>query len=246
MPAGLTNVSAVTDRGGCTLAGVTLTCSVPVLRPRETMNVVVTYTPPSSMPLDVSAGIVAHEQDEVTDNDAAEASAFTGEVADLSVVATPSAATVTRGDSLSYTVVVSNAGPVGASSAVLTFTVGTGLALGAAPSGCTLAAVTMTCNAGALAVGASQSWQFTATTQAAGSLTANAAIALSANAADPEMGNNNVAAVIVSREPAPPPGGGGGGGGSGGGGGGGPISWAMLLGLLLIAAARAAEIRRLA
>ena len=97
LPAGLTNVSATSDRGTCAVAGTTVTCSVAVLRPSQVVNAEVTYTPPSTMPLDVQAAIEAHERDTTTANSFATASAVTGEVADLRVTVAVSAASVTEG-----------------------------------------------------------------------------------------------------------------------------------------------------
>jgi hypothetical protein len=238
LPAGLTNVSATTDRGTCAVAGITVTCTVPVLRPSQIVNAEVTYTPPAAMALDVQATIAAHERDTTTANSSATASAVTGEVADLRVTVAASATSVTRGANVTYTVQVTNAGPIDSSSSALTFTPGNGLTLGAAPSGCTAGNGTMTCTLGALANGAAQSFQFPATAQAAGSLVATAAIAGAPAAADPNATNNNAAVTITSTDPPPPPPPPPPSGGGGGGGGGGSIEWMTLLALSVLRLSR--------
>ena len=121
---------------------------------------------------------------------------------------------------MTYTVQVSNAGPIDSSSSLLTFTPGNGLSLGAAPSGCTAGSGATTCNLGSLVNGASRSFQFPATAQAAGSLVATATVAGATTAADPNGTNDNATATIASNQPPT------GGGGSGGGG---STEWMTLL-----------------
>jgi uncharacterized repeat protein (TIGR01451 family) len=222
LPAGLTNVAATSDRGTCAVAGITVTCSIPVLRPAQIVNVEVTYRPPVAMALEVQASIEAHERDTTTANSFTTATATTGEVADLRVTTTASATSVTPGTNVTYTVQVTNAGPIDSSSSVLTFTAGNGLTLGAAPSGCAAANGTMTCILGRLANGATQSFQFPATAQGTGALVATAAIAGAANAADPNGANNSATATIAAAQVSS---------GGGGGGGGGSMEWMTLLAL---------------
>jgi subtilase family serine protease len=191
------------------------------------------------MALDVQTTISAHERDTTTANSSATASAVTGEVADLRVTVSASPTSLTRGASVTYTVQVTNAGPIESSSSVLTLTPGNGLSLGASPSGCTAGTGATTCNVGALANGASRSFQFPATAPGAGSLTVTASIAGAATAADPNSTNNTVTAAITSTDPPPPPTGGGSGGG-----GGGSMEWMTLLALSLLFARKTRRSRR--
>jgi Domain of unknown function DUF11 len=225
LAAGLTNVSATSDRGSCTVAGVTVTCSVPVLRPSQVVNAEVTYTPPSAMALDVLAAIRAHEHDFTTANSTATATASTGEVADLRVTLPPFSSPVNQGARVTCTVTVTNGGPIDSSSSVLTFTAEDGATLGAAPAGCTAAGSAMICEVGALANGAARSFQFPVTAQAVGSLHVSASIAGAPTAADPNATNNNARILIASNQVSS------GGGIGGGGGGGGSLEWMTLLAL---------------
>lgn len=199
LPAGLTNVSATTDRGTCAVSGTTLTCTVPVLRPSQVVNVDVSYTPPTAILLAVKTTLSAHERDDATENNSVEASAIAGEVVDLGVVITPSAATVVRGDGLTYSVQVSNAGPLSASSGTLTFAPGNGLSLGATPAGCALTGGMLTCSLAVLAIGTTQSFEFAATAAIAGSLTATATVAPAPTVGDASPANNSSVATVTSR-----------------------------------------------
>lgn len=120
LPAGLTNVSATTDRGNCTAAAA-ITCDTAVLRVGEAMNVVVHYTPPTVMAVPVTASVTAHESDVAAANNSVEANAHTeGDFADLRVTLQPSATSATRGGNVTYSITVTNGGPVTANAGTLT------------------------------------------------------------------------------------------------------------------------------
>jgi uncharacterized repeat protein (TIGR01451 family) len=211
LPAGLTNVSATSDRGSCTVAGVIVTCIVPVLRPSQVANAEVTYTPPVTMALDMQAAISAHERDTTGADNSAAATATTGEVADLRVAGTPSATPVKPGTRVIYTVTVTNGGPIDSSSSVLTFSPGNGLTLGAAPAGCIAASSAMICEVGALANGAARSFQIPATVQGLEFILSRISIAGAPTAVDPNTTNNNNTIAIYSTRDSDLVGGGGGG-----------------------------------
>ncbi len=227
LPAGLTNVSASVSGGSCNLSAVNLLCMVPVLRGAQSVSIVVSYTPPSTMAIPVSATVTAHERDVETTNNTAQATAATGEVVDLRVTVTPSGSMVNRGDNVTYTVQISNGGPIAASAATLTFTAASGLSLGTAPTDCTGSALQLTCNVGGLAVGTSRSFTVSATASETGTLIASASVAAASTAVDADASNNSTTTTINVQAPST-------GGGSGGGGGG---SFALqLINLLMLLA----------
>jgi uncharacterized repeat protein (TIGR01451 family) len=199
LPAGLTQVTTSTSAGSCVRTANTVGCDFAVLRPGASVDVAVGYVAPAAMALPISASVVAHERDNVAANDAAQASAIAGEVVDLRVTVTPAANTVDHGDVVSYTVQVTNDGPVTASVAALAFVAGSGLTLGAAPAGCNAAGSQLTCVFNGLAVGASRSVAISATASGIGLLSADVAVAAAPSAADANTANNAVVTTISSR-----------------------------------------------
>jgi len=199
MPAGVTAVTATPTAGTCVVTGLDPHCDFQVLRPGASVDVVVSYMPPTALPLPVSARIEAHERDNVATNDSALASAIAGEVVDLRLSVTPSATTVDHGDAVSYAVLVRNEGPVTASVAAVSFIAGTGLTLGAAPAECAAASSQFLCIFNGLAAGAERSFTINATASGVGQLTADVAVAAAPSAADANPANNSAAPVITSR-----------------------------------------------
>lgn len=199
MPPGLTAVTATPTAGTCAIIGVNPRCEFPVLRPGASIDVVVSYIPPTALPLPVTARIEAHERDNVAANDSSIASAIAGEVVDLRLSVTPSAMTVDHGDAVNYAVLVRNEGPVTASVAAVAFVAGAGLTLGATPAGCTAADSQITCIFNGLASGAERSVTINATASGVGPLTSNVAVAAAPSAVDTNAANNGAAPVITSR-----------------------------------------------
>jgi hypothetical protein len=159
-----------------------------------------------------------------------------GEIVDLGVTLVPSATTVTSGRALSYTATVRNAGPRDSTSASVTFTMGSGLALGASlPAGCMASGLQATCTVGALAPGASRDLSVPAIATSTGSLTATAAVSSAGSAMELD-GTNDSATVSITANAAPPSDGDGSdNGGSRGGGGALDVS-VLLMGLLALMA----------
>jgi uncharacterized repeat protein (TIGR01451 family) len=235
LPAGLTNVSGTVPTGSCTAGTNTLQCDVPVIRAAQSTAIQVTYTPPGEMSLPVSATVSAHERDSTFTNNTAQATATSGEVVDLKATIAASSAAPTVGQSLTYTVQASNAGPLASSSATLTFSVTGNVSLAStAPTGCSISNGTATCPLTTLAVGASQSFSFSATANTVGSSTAAATITQATNATDTDQTNNsNQATVNVGN--APP---------ASSGGGGGSLDYLVLLALSMLLPLRVAHAAR--
>lgn len=232
LPAGIVDVSVTTTLGSCQISAGVLTCDIPLLRPAELVDVQLTYTPPTALALPVAATLSAHEHDTDMSNNTANATAIVGEVVDLRVAVTPSSTSVKQGGSVSYSVQITNLGPIDASTASLTFTADSGLALAAPPSGCTVSETQISCELSGLASGASQTFSIGATASATGVLGVHATVAAAQIAEDTDTTNNHADANITATVDVPT------GGGGKKSGGGGSFDYGMLVALLLIAGAR--------
>ncbi len=231
LPAGLTNVSISADRGACS----TTTCTVPVLRVGEAVNAVVRYTTPTTaIYVPVTATVAAHENDHLTTDNTAQASAATGELGDLGIAIVSSTNSVTQGSNVTYTVTVTNRGTAASNEGTIDFRLGAGFTLSALPSGCSAVTGGATCTLGALAPGASQAFTFTAVATSTGLVEATANVTFGPTMADTNLANN-VATSSVTATSAPSGGSTSGASGRSGGGGGGAMNFATLLcGLLLV------------
>ncbi len=199
LPNGLTNVVLTPPAGSTCALTPAPRCDIPVLRAGQAADVTVQYRAPVAMALPVTAQVSAHERDSANTNNSAQASALAGEVVDLRVTVTPAATAVDHGDALTYTVRVTNDGPVAASAATLMFTAGSGITLGAAPASCATAATAFSCALGPLAVGASSELSIAATASGIGTLSADAAVTAAAAASDTNTANNSLSVAVTSR-----------------------------------------------
>ena len=185
--------------GGSCVVSPTPRCEISVLRAGQAADVTVQYHVPVAMALPVTAQVSAHERDNVSTNNAAQATAQAGEVVDLRLSVTASSATVDHGDAVSYNVRVTNDGPSAASAANFTFTAGAGITIGAAPSVCAAAANMLICPLGAIAVGSSRDLTIAATAAGIGTLNVDATVAAAVTAADSNPGNNTLVVGVTSR-----------------------------------------------
>ena len=237
LPSTLTGVAATSTAGTCAVASGTVTCTVPVLVPSAAFDMHVTYTPPAATLLAVSADLSAGERDNAPTNNTAAASATAGEVMDLGVTIAPSSTTPQTGTTLTYSITVSNKGPVASSGGTLTFGPASGITLASTlPAGCTASGSQATCTLGMIAPNGTQAFSFTATANTAGTNVANASVAGVSGAAEMNAADNSASSTVtVSAPPTqnPPASSGGGGGG-----GGGAIDYLMALFLLLMVSAR--------
>lgn len=141
--------------------------------------------------------------------------------ADVSVTAAVAPDPVTVGNNLTYTITISNAGPVAATNVTLTDTLpaGAALALATPSQGSCSGSGPVTCALGTIAAGASATTTIVVTPTQVGAASLTASVA--ATEFDPDTGNNatTVAATVRPVSTGGGDGGGGGGGGCGGGGG---------------------------
>lgn len=244
LPAGVTNVSYSADRGTCSTTG----CTVPVLQVGEEINAEVRYTTPANaLFLLVTATVSGHENDAVPSDNTVQASAITGDPGDLGVTVVPSVTTLLPGGDVTYTVTVTNRGTNESTEGNVTFDLGSAFTLGTLPSGCSATTDGASCELGTIAVGASQTFTFSAVATNAGAVDASATVATGSEVADIDPANNSATSSVTATTPPPPPSGGNNGGGNtggsggstgGGGGGGGAMDFVTLLGVLLLFAGR--------
>ncbi|HUP69124.1 MAG TPA: hypothetical protein VM142_04840 [Acidimicrobiales bacterium] len=115
--------------------------------------------------------------------------------ADLSITKTDAPDPVMAGDNLTYTIVVSNAGPSPATGVTVTDTLPDGVTFVPASStaGCTLLGSTVSCLVGTVNVGSPATVTIVVTTLTAGALTNTASVG--ADTVDPNAGNNSSTAT---------------------------------------------------
>jgi uncharacterized repeat protein (TIGR01451 family) len=120
-------------------------------------------------------------------------------LADLSITKTPAAGPYGTGQQLTYTIVVTNAGPAAAAAVTVTDTLPPGTTLqSSTPSGACSGTTTVTCNAGTLAVSGSATFTLTVTLPSTpGPITNTAVASASAANPDPNPGNNTATSTIT-------------------------------------------------
>ena len=169
-------------------------------------------TPASQLTMTNIAHVTATTYDPDLSNNTASDTIALAQQADLSVVKTADAATVTPGGTVTYTVTVTNHGPSDATGVVLADTVGTpdalsltGASVGAGGLSCgTVAAGGVSCTMATLAAGASASAHVTgqvAPGAAAGAPLVNQA-SVSSSTPDPDLSNNTASATLAATAPS--------------------------------------------
>jgi uncharacterized repeat protein (TIGR01451 family) len=240
LPSSAGAVTAAATAGSCMVQGATVTCLQPVLLAGRATQITVSSTHSAAGDVNVQASVQSYEPDTQPSNNSVQATVQVAEVADLSVsVSAP--ATVTEGNSIAYSVVVTNSGPNVATAVTASVQLAAGLSVATATSSrgsCTPSGSLVTCVVGDLAADSNATIAITTTAASPGTFQATANVA--ASGFDPAS-TNNAALVRTTANTlgaGGTPGGSGGVGnaaGGGGGGGGGSTSWPLLV--LLISAA---------
>lgn len=156
----------------------------------ETVSVSPTAAPGQTVHCDVSFAINGGTTDEFKESVDVDIPG-----SDVSILKTGPAA-VTEGQSFTYHLTVANGGPSTAIGATASDTLPANVSFVSASAGCVFASPTVTCSAGNLASGASQTFDITVTAQSGGSSIVNTATASSStNEIDP---GNNTSTVTTS------------------------------------------------
>ena len=139
------NGTYVSNDQGCTFAAPTLTCTVPAITATSTWVVNVTVTAPlSTAGAFVNTATVAMTGDTVAANNVAITTVPVTALADVTI-AKSHAGALTPGTDVTYTLVVSNAGPDAATSVSVTDTLSASLAFKSSASSCTAVGQAVTC-----------------------------------------------------------------------------------------------------
>lgn len=134
LPPGVTFVSANSLVGPCAFATGTLTCAIGDLAANASAAVTVVVTPTVAGAISNTATVDANQPDPAAANDAAMADTVAPS-ADLSLTKTASPDPVIAGEDLTYTLVVTNAGPSDAAGVTVTDTLPAGIAFVSADVG---------------------------------------------------------------------------------------------------------------
>lgn len=196
LPAGVDFVSA---SPGCTEINRVVTCDVGTLIGTQILHVVVRPTAVDPG-LTNTATVASTSSDADPTNNSSTATTDVRPPADVSVAMTGDVAQASVGQTIGYTVTVANAGPGPAESVAMTDELSADVDFVSAPAGCLETGVTVTCDVGALAPGATSSRR----------------IVVRSNAPDPELLNtatvqsptgdvnldNNLATTLTAVRPA--------------------------------------------
>ncbi len=210
LPAGVTLASATVPGGSCATAGAVVTCTVPTIANGASVDAsIVIDVPSSSTALSVVnvAAVSSASSDPDASNNAAGASVALTTQADLRVEKTSAAASITPGDSTTYTVTVTNDGPSDAVGVTATDSAGDAalvLTNASAPgAACDVSAETARCTIPRLAPGASMTMTVTARVlpdTASGVELVNTAT-VSSSTPDADASDNSASATVTTAEP---------------------------------------------
>jgi uncharacterized repeat protein (TIGR01451 family) len=109
---------------------------------------------------------------------------------------------VTAGDDITYTLVVTNAGPSPASNVHVTDTLPAGLTFESSPDGCTESGGTVDCNFGAVASGATETQTFVVATSAAAVPSVTNTASVDGDEADPDPSDNSDSETTTVNAPS--------------------------------------------
>jgi uncharacterized repeat protein (TIGR01451 family) len=157
LAAGLTFVSATSGQGTCTQASGTVTCDLGTLASGAgtTVTIVATVTAPGTV--SNTASVDGAEPDPDPSDDTSTDDVTVAASADLSIDKTASPNPVVAGNTLTYTLTVSNAGPSDATGVVVTDPLPSGTTFVSASNGGTLVGSTVTWTIASIAAGSSVS-----------------------------------------------------------------------------------------
>jgi uncharacterized repeat protein (TIGR01451 family) len=203
LPAGVELVSVTPTQGTCT--GTTgITCTLGNISAHATATVTVTVrilgTAPDS--LVNSASVASSTLDSNPANNVASATTAVDRRADLSLSKTVSPEKIEVGQGLTYVVTVTNSGPGPATNVTLTDALPAAVTPGsvtASQGSCALAAGTVTCALGNLAVNAAATVTITATRAATEAFSNTATV--TATEPDPNQSNNTATATTTNTTP---------------------------------------------
>ncbi len=215
LPAGVTFQSATPTQGTCSEVLGTVTCEVGGLTSGESAAVEINVVANDDGTLTNNASVASQEPDVEPANNAASEDTTVRSAADLSVTQTDSPDPIAPGETLSYSLSVSNAGPNGATGVTVTDALPAGVTYQSATSSqgtCAETSGIVSCALGTVSSGAGATVSIDVTPQAEGTITNSATV--SGSEFDTNGSNNNtsaqttvshIAALSVTNEDSPDP-----------------------------------------
>ena len=204
LPPDTTILSITPSQGTCSSAGLVVTCLLGSLNNGSSATVTIVVWPNSTGTLTNTASVTGSQSDLNTANNTATATTtVVAASADLSLTKTDSPDPVAVGNSLSYTLVVTNNGPSRANGVTLTDPLPGGVTFVYASStqgSCSEAGGTVTCPIGQVGHGMSETVTMVVTPTGTGTLTNTASVA--STESDPVPGNNSVTITTTVNPPA--------------------------------------------
>jgi uncharacterized repeat protein (TIGR01451 family) len=206
LPTAAQSISATANNGTCTLAATVATCTFGVVATGTSNAITLNATAPAAGSFQLLASVAGDQPDPNSTNNTLSTAESIANLADLSVTVTGSGSAQVGG-SVSYTAVVSNAGPDVAAAAQLTVQLAPGLTLVSATVGGTACSVSssnlVTCPLGDLASAKSASATINASADTAGTQVSTATV--SSTATDLTTSNNSAASsTTVTAAPTAP------------------------------------------
>ena len=202
--AGLTVRSASSTQGSCTVTGGAVACTLGTITTVGQVRITVDadVAADRTTALTNSATATSTTTDPTAGNNTGTVTVPVQASADLALTKSASPGTIVFGQPVTYTLTTRNNGPSQAVGATITDPLPAGLTFASSPSGCTVAASTVTCPVGTLDPGATSTVTFTANTPAGGSGDVSNTATVTATTPDPNTANNSATAVSTSQAQA--------------------------------------------
>lgn len=197
LPAGVTFVSAVATQGSCTNQSGIVRCDVGNVLSGGTVVATITVTPTTLGLITNTVSAGAAQFDLVSSNNLVRAVTSVRQVTDLALTHAASTNTVVLGQDLTYSIAVSNRGPLSATSVRLTDTLPLNVdvvAVGSSQGACTNNAGTLICDLATIPSGSQVQMTVIVHPTATGNLTN--AVSLAMDQID-SAGTNNASAVVT-------------------------------------------------
>ncbi|MDX1582793.1 MAG: IPTL-CTERM sorting domain-containing protein [Thermoanaerobaculia bacterium] len=196
LPSSVTFQSVTPSQGTCSQSGRTVTCDLGTLANGANATITIEVTPTESGTITNSASVGSDTEDpNGANNNASESTTVDApapEQIDLSITKTDNPDPVRVGDSLAYTIEVSNAGPDTASGVTVTDSLPSTVTFDSAtPSqgSCSVSGQTVTCDIGSLGSGGTATVTIRVTPGSQGTITNN--VNVSGNEDDTDLSNNS-------------------------------------------------------
>ncbi len=201
LPAGTVYVGATPSQGSCLQAAGIVTCSLGTIADGGTATVAITVTAAAPGTVTDSASVDATTPDTNAANDADSEDTQVTPASDLSITKSDSVDPVIAGQNLTYTLVVSNAGPSAATNVVVTDSVPAGTSFVSADAGGSESGGTVTWALGGLANGGSTTVHVTVHVDEARTANITNTASVDADQADPDPSDDaDTEATVVDED----------------------------------------------